>query len=162
MNQEYLKSLFIYNPETGLFTWRVSRTKSVKIGQVAGSFDKNGYVIIKIDGKAFKAHRLAWLYMTGKFPENMIDHKDENKSNNKFINLRDVDRTVNAENIKSVKSNNKSGFRGVSHVARINRWQANIRVNKKLLYLGIFATPELASAAYQKAKRKFHNMGEGI
>ena len=89
MNQESLKSVLSYDPETGEFTWRVSPSRNVKAGMKAGSFNSQGYRQIQVMGRVYKAHRLAFLYMTGLFPEFTGSHKNGVPSDNRWDNLRD-------------------------------------------------------------------------
>ena len=89
LTQERLKELMYYDPETGIFTWKVKRARNASAANIAGTKDKDGYIIIHIDKKAHKSHRLAWLYMEGYLPYGIdIDHKDQDKQNNKWDNLR--------------------------------------------------------------------------
>jgi hypothetical protein len=87
---EKLKSLLTYDPNTGIFIYNYRHGAWALKGSEAGRCDKDGYLIITINKKAYSAHRLAWLYMTGEHPKEFIDHKDGNKSNNKFENLREA------------------------------------------------------------------------
>lgn len=98
LTQEYLKSILEYNLETGKFIWLVKTSNRVKIGMYAGTLRNNGYLKININGQLYYAHRLAWLYMTGKWPENHIDHKDGIKDNNKWENLREATYSQNNKN----------------------------------------------------------------
>jgi len=136
LTQKRLKELLRYNPETGLFI-RIKYTNSrAQIGDIAGCLDAKGYIQIKIDGEPYKAHRLAWLYVTGSFPEEQIDHKNHIRNDNKWMNLRDVTHKDNGRN-KSMQVNNKSGVTGV-FLNKNGNWKANIKVNNKTLYLGSY------------------------
>lgn len=154
MTADTLRQKIKYEPETGLFTWRAAPSNVVKAGSIAGGLMNRGYIFIKIDYVAYLAHRLAWLYVTGKWPENDVDHKDGNRTNNRFNNLRDVARTLNVQNLRSPRKDNKSGFLGVSKDG--SGWKAQIQVNKQKRHIGQFTSPELAHAAYLKAKRELH------
>ena len=153
LTQERLKELLHYDPDTGIFT-RMTSTGGVKIGSVAGANHSRGYLQCSIDGKLYLCHRLAWLYITGEFPLDQIDHISGNKKDNRILNLRDVNNTTNQQNIKTCKSNNKLVVLGV-HSSR-GKFKAEIRINGKKKQLGHFQTPELANAAYLEAKRKHH------
>jgi len=108
----YIRSILDYDPfETGLFVWKEQIGRRIRVGEVAGSYDKDGYIIIQIGGVKYKAHRLAYLYMTGEWPEEEIDHKDGNPANNVWSNLRDSTRVENI--INSDRELGESGFRGV-------------------------------------------------
>lgn len=133
ISQKRLKELFNYNPDTGVFVWKQRRAGNATKGSVAGSTDKRGYIRMCIDYKYSTAHRLAWLYMTGSFPENEIDHIDQDKGNNSFSNLREVTRQENAKNIPMSKNNN-SGTTGVHWY--LNRWVVTIYVKGKRIYGG--------------------------
>lgn len=158
ITQQRLKDLLHYDAVTGLFTWRIKR-KSVNPGDVAGCLLR-GYVVIRVDGKGYKAHRLAWLYMTGKWPDQQIDHKDTIKTNNRFDNLRDVTPSGNKQNMRRAPSSNKtSGLLGVSFNKIANKFKAEIRVGGEKKHLGYFICPEEAHEAYLSAKRKLHQCG---
>lgn len=151
-----LRELLHYDPETGDFTWRVNCGTNRTLGKVAGTFDKKGYRLIWAQGKQHKAHRLAWLYMTGEWPQGMIDHKDGNTGRNVFDNLRDVSGGVNNQNMRKPGIRNRSGFLGVA-VRPDGKFHAYIKQPEgKQVYLGSFDDPELAHAAYIKAKRAIH------
>jgi len=153
LTQERLKELLHYDEGTGIFTWKV-QTGRVRKGSVAGTPHGKGYVKIGIKGKYYRAHRLAWLWMTGEWPVNQIDHRDTVTSNNRWDNLRDVTGVVNKQNMKKPRVDGSSGYLGVS--ANSGKWQARIKINKKEKFLGMFATPKEAHAAYVAAKREVH------
>ena len=154
LSRERLIELLIYDPDTGHFTRRIARGNS-PAGAVAGNVHPRGYVLIAIDGRDYRAHRLAWLYMTGEMPCGDVDHRDGNPGNNRWANLRDVSHRVNGENQRRPHRNNKSGFLGV-HRHKNGGFVASIRVAGKFHYLGCFDTPQDASHAYVKAKRRLH------
>lgn len=150
MNQERLRELLIYDPMTGKFQW-LPRPQSPMFryaGREAGSINNKGYVSICIEEKRYLAHRLAWLYMTGVWP-NEIDHRNRNKQDNSWINIFDISHIENCHN-KGISSNNTSGVRGVSK--HRNKWQARIRINYKLIHLGVFDTYEDAVSARRDAE----------
>ncbi len=103
-----------------------------------------------VAGKMYKAHRLAWFYMTGEWPPDQIDHIDGDRDNNRLVNLRKATNAQNGANARLSK-NNSSGFKGVSFDTSVGRWRASIRRNRQLHYLGFFNTPEEAHAAYASA-----------
>ena len=153
--QEILKEYFQYNPETGLFIWKIFRGGgSPKIGTIAGTPHEDGYVKIKVNGKIYAAHRLAWLYMTGAFPDQEIDHINGDGTDNRFSNLREASRTENNRNTK-VRKNNTSGFKRVSK-NRHGKWVAHIHAEGRQHYLGAFDTPEAAHEAYCTAAKTFY------
>lgn len=153
LTAERLRELLNYDPETGLFTWRVTRAKGKK-GAVAGGRDDLGYVKIGIDGGDYRGQRLAWLHYYGEWPARQVDHIDGNPENNAIANLRDVDTSLNQQNIRKAKSTNKSGLIGVSRKAKCSI--ARINVDGEVRYLGAFKTDAEAHAVYLDAKRRFH------
>ena len=122
-------------------------------GTKAGTVLANGYVHIGFCRRYYKAHRLAWLLMTGSWPSALIDHVNGVKSDNRWSNLREATRTQNAANAR-LAVHNSSGFKGVSFHARRGRWQANIRTEGRYRYLGLFDTAEEAHAAYSREAKK--------
>lgn len=159
LSADVLRDTLDYNPDTGLFRHKTVR-KGVRIGAVAGGLER-GYVRIGIDGTLYYAHRLAWLYMTGKDAPNDVDHINGERSDNRFCNLRAVTRSENMQNRRKVGRSNSSGFLGVSWVAAQKKWSARIRTpgRGKYLSLGFFDAPEDAYAAYVEAKRVLHPFG---
>lgn len=129
-----LKSLLKYNQDTGLFTWLVASSNRIRIGDIAGC-NKDGYILIRVNNILYRAHRLAWLYMTGSFPSQHIDHVDHIRSNNRWFNLRDVSQKENSKNMKKSK-NNKSGVAGVRWCKKDNYWRIEVKVDYKLITLG--------------------------
>jgi hypothetical protein len=160
VNQERLKQLIEYNPSDGVFTRKIQRHKHMA-GEAAGTLHPFGYIHIRIDGRSYKAHRLAWFYVHGVWPEGDIDHIDRNRSNNCIANLQDVSRKENMENA-SPHSKNKSGFKGVSWKFQCKRWQAQITHNRKKIYLGVFKTAQEAHLAYEKAAKQFFTNYQGV
>lgn len=153
LTQEYLKSLFRYDPETGHFVRLVSRgqSRASRAGVIAGC-EINGYIVIGIDGKSYKAHRLAVLYMTGQWPSGHLDHWDLCRSNNRWKNLRPATQSQNGAN-RACFPNTTSGYKGVYCHKKKRRvwWRARIMLNGKRRSLGLFDTPAEANAAYLRA-----------
>jgi len=156
ITQKQLKSLLSYNQRTGKFTWKVSLCNRVPVGNVAGSKQKNKYVKIMIARKSYQAHRLAWLYVKGKWPNGEIDHKDTVKHHNWFSNLHDVNSSGNKQNKRKAYSNSQTGFLGVTFNKCRRKFQARIKTDSKTKSLGYFDTAELANVAYITAKRELH------
>lgn len=157
ITQEYIKSILSYNAETGDFIWLIKKGYKIKIGETAGSKNPKGYVIIGIDGEQYRAHRLAWLYVYGKFPDDQIDHINGIKFDNRICNLRDVTNQVNAQNMKrATKIKSSTDYLGVYKTTNIKPWRAQIDVDKKTRHIGYYKTPEEANEAYLKAKRMLH------
>ncbi len=130
ITQERLKEVLNYDPETGYFTWTVDPNfKTSFVGKMAGWVDhynegQNSYVKIMIDCHAYKAHRLAWLYMYGRMPSGHIDHLNHTGTDNRILNLRDVSQADNNRNA-SMRKDNKSGVVGVGREG--SDWRAYIR-----------------------------------
>lgn len=155
LTAERLRELLHYDPDTGVFRWVAARP-NCRSGEQAGCTRENGHVIICLDGKLYYAHRLAWLYVHGAWPSKLIDHINGNRSDNRIQNLRDVEPSVNAQNIRQAFKTNASGVLGASLFKRTGRYVAMIRIDGKKRYLGYFDTAEEAHAAYLAAKRKHH------
>lgn len=152
INVDELKERLLYDPITGDFTWLTGYQRIV--GTKAGTPHHGKYIYIRMYKRGYLAHRLAFLYMTGSFPINVIDHIDGNGMNNSWDNLRAVTIAGNQQNQKTRHTNNKSGLLGVSQRGGV--FAAQISVNKKQTYLGSFPTAEEAHQAYLKAKREMH------
>jgi len=150
LSQSKLKRLLTYNPDSGLFTRNFSRGSGKK-GTVSGHVNKYGYVQVIIDRKVFRAHRLACLYMTGKFPVDQMDHINHIRDDNRWINLRQADSKENCKNM-SLSKRNKSGTCGVNWSEPRKRWCSSIRVNRKLIYLGRFTDIDSAIKSRKKAE----------
>ena len=157
LTQERLKELLTYSPETGEFFWRGLKRKNRQKGLRAGTTNGRGYRQITVDKVIYLEHRLAWLYMTGEFPLLTIDHKDQDKSNNKWDNLREATSSENQWNGSKPKRGNKRGENLPAGVYHSNgRYIATIRYQGCKHYLGCFKTPEEAGEAYKVASLKFH------
>ena len=114
----------------------------------------DGYITIEINNKPYKAHRLAWLYVNGEMPTNLIDHIDNNRSNNKISNLREATRQENSENYKTPKTN-KSGVKNVSWYKNLNKWVVSISIKKTKKTIGYFDDIELAELVAIEARNKY-------
>lgn len=158
---DFLRETLSYDPETGIFRWLKRTANRVHIGDEAGYINANGkshgYRMIPLQGRYWAAHRLAYVFMTGTFPIGEVDHKDTDRSNNVWTNLRIASPNDNRRNRKMLP-NNTSGFRGVQTNAqsKTKPWKAIIRENYKHIYLGAFATAEEAARAYDAKARELH------
>jgi len=153
LTQKQLKEVLFYDAETGIFTRRVNSLNNKNIGDTAGSV-QNGYVKIRVLGKMYRAHRLAWLYMTGAFPAKLIDHINGIGTDNRFSNLRNVSQSVNMQNVRNARANSNTGILGVKQSG--SKYTARIVVDKKRHYLGTFDNAKLAHDAYIAYKRLHH------
>jgi len=156
---DFFRQILDYNSISGDFKWkkRSDRGKAWNTkhkGKVAGSINGKGYVVININGRKYYAHRLAWLFAHGEWPEKQIDHINRCKNDNAISNLRVVSNKVNHENRFVPRADNRSGFLGVVPVH--GRFSAHIKVDGASKYLGTFNTPEKAHVAYVQAKKKMH------
>lgn len=147
LTQERLKELLHYDPETGHFTRRVTRGGKVA-GSRAGKLNTSGHRQIRIDGRVYLAHRLAFLYVLGSFPADCVDHVNQVKDDNRWCNLRPATRQQNQGN-KGLQRNNSSGHRGVSWDKRHGKWVAQGGRSKGRIHLGRFDSLEEAAAAAQ-------------
>lgn len=148
---EMLRERFLYEPETGIFRHLRAFDCPKKVNEIAGSLGSNGYRYIGAYGGRFLAHRLAWLYMTGKLPDGEIDHINTKRDDNRWINLRLASRSLNHGNIRKPRSST-SGLKGVNF--QRGKWRANICKDGKQYHLGRFETREEAFVAYCNAARR--------
>lgn len=158
LTQEALKAILHYDPETGAFTWLVDQGRA-KRGSITGvrpaSRDDGRPAIIKIHGKLYRAHRLAFLYMTGRWPAELVDHIDCDPSNNRWDNLREANKSQNAANSRQ-RTGVKSKRKGAFFHKRTRKWRSQIGINGKQIFIGTFNSEESAWAAYcTKARELF-------
>ncbi len=156
ISQSEIMRLVNYDPNTGIFSWASSRV-GCKKGEIVGNISPTGYVRIGLNRTSYLAHRIAWVYMTGKWPVYDIDHIDGNPSNNKFENLRDVSTGTNVQNVKGARSDSKTKLLGVDMHKRDNLYRARIMVDGKRKTLGYFKNMDEAYSVYLEAKRMLHN-----
>lgn len=142
---EYLRSILHYEPETGDFTWIVPPSNHGRLRNKPAGGTSTGYVLIKIDGRKYKAHRLAWLYVHGEWPAERIDHRDTDTFNNAITNLRLATQAQNCANANRWRG--KSLPKGVRRTAS-GRFQARIRFEHKLITIGTFDAVDDAARAY--------------
>ena len=152
LTQSKLKAIIHYNPETGVFT-RHTKTPRAKVGEIKGSKILGGYLVASIYGERLLLHRIAFLYMTGALPPHDVDHINGVRHDNRWINLRAVNRATNSRNCR-VGTNNTSGMIGV-RIHRPGTWVASITVNGKARYLGSFKDFFEAACARKSAERKY-------
>jgi hypothetical protein len=157
----FVRELFVYEPTSGELRHRVDKwagehrnVLSARAGDRAGWASSGGYLRVKVAGRTYGVHRVAFLIVEGRWPSAQLDHIDGDKNNNRMSNLREVDNRTNNENRRHAHRNSQSGLLGA--FPHRKRWQSRIRVNGKLRNLGCFATAEEAHQAYLKAKREHH------
>lgn len=151
LTAQHAREALSYDPDTGVFRWASKVGRKVIVGAVAGSIDQQGYVVIGLRGKTYRGQRIAVLIMTGEWPTGVVDHRDRNKANNSWINLRPASRVINGHNAGVIRRNT-SGIAGVSYHAATGKWRAQISINRKHKSLGLHASKEAAGAAYAAAK----------
>ena len=153
ISADRLRSILTYDAESGVFCWRFRTSPAAAAGSIAGSLF-GGYRRIRIAGRAYGAHRLAWLYVHGVWPVGEIDHINGVRDDNRICNLRVVTPQENKHNRHGVHAGNSSGFLGV-HRNR-DRWRATICVDGRNVHLGVFDDPAEAAEAYLVAKPVLH------
>lgn len=151
--QDFLKNRFDYNTETGNFIYKIP-VAQMRPGDIAGAINTNGHIQIMIKEVLYLAHNLAWVYMTGEWPEGfIIDHIDRNYSNNRWKNFRKANFSQNQGNRK-FHILNTSGFRGVSYDKKKDKYYSQICINGKKKWIGYFKTAEDAYSAYLDCAKK--------
>jgi hypothetical protein len=155
---DQVKQILDYDPETGIFRWKYSPSPFVKANDIAGCIKNGpngGHRSIKINKKSYFAHRLAWLVVTGEWPEFDIDHINGKRDDNRYSNLRLATKAQNNHN-RSINKNNKIGYKGVHLHKQSGKWKAQIAHNGKKKHIGLYATPEEAHKAYCEYADKLH------
>lgn len=155
LTQERLKQLFHYDPETGVFTRKLTVSSRALSGGCSFYKNEHGYRQIRADYRLYRAHHLAWLYMTGAWPDAQIDHIDGNRENNRFANLRPATNAQNGKN-RGAQSNNKLGLKGVSFHKKSRKYRVSIVSDGSYHYLGLFDCPAAAHFSYIIAADKLH------
>lgn len=147
-----------YDEGTGYFAWLVQKNSfggKVKVGAEAGYINPNGYREIRLNGKLYLGHRLAWFYTNREWPQSEMDHINGDPADNRISNLRCVTSSQNKMNTR-VRSDNASGHKGVSWGKSVNKWVARIGVNGKYKHLGCFESIDEAVAARAAAEKIYH------
>lgn len=154
ITQAELRSCVVYSPDTGLFK-EIDKIDGVNFaGRTLGKIYKNGYVYIVLKGGVYLAHRLAFMYMVGYFPENMVDHINRDRADNRWSNLREVNHSCNVRN-SPLSSKNTTGVKGVSFMPRCrNKWCASIGTGKTGKIIGYFENLDLAAMARWEAEKE--------
>jgi hypothetical protein len=164
LSHSELLSILDYNQDTGIFTWKVHlKYSNMYAGDIAGNLNiQDGYIQIMVNKASYRAHRLAWFYVTGQWPINTIDHDDTIKHHNWFSNLREATHNEQQQN-KPLSKNNTSGVKGVHWNNSRKMWYASIKLNSKRIFLGSFINKadaiQAVTAAREKYHKQFSNMG---
>lgn len=146
LHKQLMEYLY-YDPETGLFIWLKQKSNRIKVGSIAGSKNKKGYIRIKFHNVFYLAHRLAWFYVYNQFPTKDLDHVNRNKEDNRLSNLREASK---------IENNHNKDSKGYCFHKATSKWMAKITTNNIAVYLGLFKTKKEAREAYLKAKREKH------
>jgi len=155
ITQARAREMLDYEPETGIFRWRINRRSymgKARIGAIAGAPRYDGYVELRLDGELIHAHRLAFVWMTGVLPEE-VDHINSDKSDQRWSNLRIATRSQNGVH-KGANKNNKLGVKGVRKNKK--KFEERIWRDGKTVAIGFFSTIEQASEAYKQISLKQH------
>lgn len=147
----------LYDPATGVFIWKEGTYRKSRAGTIAGSIAKSGHRVIFLEGRYYKAHRLAWFYVHGAWPSKFIDHINRDPDDNRISNLRDVSIGENNQNrVNPGKGKVLKAPLGVCWKPKINKWQARISLNGECKYLGVYESMDDAHQAYLAAKENLH------
>jgi len=148
---EFLREILSYDPESGIFHWKKTLSHRNKAGNIAGTITDRGYVVITIKRSRLMAHRLAWLYFYGSYPDGVIDHIDGEKANNAIANLRDISQVINTRN-NCLSKNNTSGYPGVYLNKKTGKWAVQIWHGMKRKCLGSYELKEHAIQVRKQAE----------
>lgn len=162
LDQSELRRILSYDPKTGIFRWRPRADRDLSwnhrfSGEEAGAVLPIGYRYINFNKKLRSAHRIAWLWMTGEWPDAQVDHINGDRADNRWANLRAATQKQNSANV-GLRSTNTSGVKGVCWLAAKSRWRATITVNRREIRLGQFRTLEDAKAARKSAEAEYHGV----
>lgn len=158
LDLDRLQELLDYDPEAGVFTWRVRTGPMCKLDKPAGNVGGRGYRRIRIDNVTYPAHHLAWYHFYGEPAEDELDFINLKKNDIRIANLRLASRAENARNMRR-NASNSTGFKGVAkfyNPTNRARYRALIRFNNKRIFIGLFHTPEEAYEAYCKKAKELH------
>lgn len=156
MDQKTLKKRLSYDPKTGIFRWRDCKNQPQRNGSVAGAYNTCGHIQIRIEGRKYLAHRLAWFYVYGEWPDGQIDHRNGVPGDNRICNLRVAKNQIEQQQNQKAAKNNTSGYIGVYWHNNASKWAAHIGYKRSLKHLGLFDDIHEAAQAYLDAKAKLH------
>jgi hypothetical protein len=149
-----LAEYFSYNPETGVILWKKKSSNSMP-GDIAGGLMSKGYRNIYFMRKTLKAHIVAWVLVHGRYPINLLDHRNGNRSDNRLVNIREADKFQNTQNAKR-RVDNTSGVKGVFFHGQSQKWTAQITANGKRITVGRFYEKDDAIKARVKTANNLH------
>ena len=149
LTARYVRSILRYDARKGQMFWRVNRGRA-RIGMRAGRACGSGYRYIQIDGVNYLEHRLVWLHVKGRWPRRRLDHRDVNPLNNRFGNLRNANLSQNNAN-SHLRSDNSSGSKGVYWSKSHSKWQVQIQIRRRKIFLGRFSSRRRAGTVYIEA-----------
>lgn len=157
LTAKLIHDLLDYDPVSGEFTWKPrpgedakARTWNTRYAEKPAGVRTHGYIKIAILNRRYYAHRLAWLYMTGSWPADLLDHRDKNGENNSWINLREATKALNATNLRQQRSN-RTGYTGVVELTP-GRFMAQCKRKGRPAYIGTYSTAEAAHEAYLQVR----------
>lgn len=151
---ERLREVLSYDPDTGVFIWKIS-TSQLRAGAIAACKTSKGYIRIKIDRQTYAAHRLAWFYVHGEWPKNQLDHRNGIRDANWIANLREATNAENAQN-RARRRDNKSGHPGIAWSTRERRWKVSIKAHGQARCVGSFEDLDKAVECRKAAKASLH------
>ena len=153
-SQDYLLRHLSYDPQTGELRWKI-QGRGRRLDHLAGRLRSTGYRYVEIDHRIYLAHRIIWKLMTGDDPKEIIDHKDNDPTNNRWSNLREATKADNQRNTKNYVTN-RSGVKGVSWHSPTGKWRAKISVNSRTIHIGLFDNLSDAARARDLAAERLH------
>jgi len=151
-----LREVLEYDPEAGVFKWKISPRNRTLPGDIAGRKNSNGYMIVTVDKQTVRLHRVAWAVTHGRWPEADIDHINGVRDDNRIENLREATRGQNCQNTAR-RTDNRTGSKGVHFRKDTGKYSASITVDGKTIYLGSFCTLEEARMAREQEEIKLHS-----
>lgn len=166
----YLTECFAYDPDSGALTWKerpadhfpgvgAHRRFSEKwAGRLAGTPNVSGYLVAYVSGRSYFVHRLVWAIHYGQYPEQLLDHINGKRDDNRIVNLRDVSSSVNGRG-QGKKRNNTSGYNGITWDSKNNMWRAQVMFNGRGIHLGRFTNIADAVSAREKANESLNFSG---